>query len=309
MKNNTVKRKKLPGSFNLYKPYRVIIFLIISILISSTSVSSSSPLSSSLPSSETSNQADRTKVHFVNVGHGDAILIQSNQQNILIDGGKEIHNDTVVDYLKKSGVEKIDLLIVSHMDPDHIGGLPKVINTFPIGEILHNGKTAANSKFETAVNSQGCPLRTAVSGIKYQFGKAVLEILGPVIDDPKASNNNSIVCKLTCDKVRFLFIGDAESPEQESILDKPIEADILKAPHHGIVYNPYDGTISQNSKFLKKVAPKVAIVSRPTDKEDIRFALNWPLMVSYYYKCGIYDIRSTNMDNNICIETDGNTYN
>lgn len=307
MKNHTVKRKKRHGRFNLYKPYRVIIFLIISILISSTSISSSSP--SSLSSSEISNQADNTKVHFINVGHGDAILIQSNQQNILIDGGKEINGDTVVDYLKKSGVEKIDLLIVTHMDSDHIGGLPKVINTFSIGEILSNGKAATGSKFETAINSNGCSLKTAASGMQYQFSKAVLEILGPVIDDPKVTNNNSIVCKLTCGKVKFLFIGDAESPEQESMLDKPIEADILKVPHHGIIYNPYDGTISQNEKFLKKVAPKVAIVSRPTDSEDIRFALNWPLMVNYYYKCGIYDIRSTNTENNICIETDGNTYN
>lgn len=274
--------------------------------IISYSFTSPQPAPANSSSSEATTQ---TRVHFISVGFGDAILIQTNQQNILIDGGKEADGDTVVAYLKKSGVEKIDLLIATHPDQDHAGGLPKVIKTFPIGEILYNGKSKSdNESFITLMNPKGCPVTTATAGMEYRFGQAVLEILGPVIDDPESINNNSIVSKLTCGKVRFLFTGDAEWPEQESMLDKPVEADILKAPHHGIVFNPYDNTISQNERFLKKVAPQVVVVSRPADAEDIRFALNWPLMVGLYNKCGIHQIRDTKTENNICIETDGTTY-
>jgi len=81
------------------------------------------------------------KVHFLDVGQGDSILIQSHDgKNILVDGGTKASGDKVVSFLKEKGVKKLDYVVATHPDADHIGGLIAVVNAFPVTNFVNSGK-------------------------------------------------------------------------------------------------------------------------------------------------------------------------
>lgn len=87
-------------------------------------------------------------VHFIDVGQGDSILVQTPSQNILIDGGERTAGPIVVDYLRKQGVKKLDIVISTHPHSDHIGGLIDVLKTFPVKEVIDPAIVHATKTYE-----------------------------------------------------------------------------------------------------------------------------------------------------------------
>lgn len=199
------------------------------------------------------------KMHFIDVGQADSILIQQGDFNILVDGGNNDDSQLVIDYLKKNKVKKLDYVVGTHPHEDHIGGLDKVIEEFQIGKVYMPKVTANTKTFEdvlNAVKKKGLKITSPTPGSEFKLGDANCMILGPNGKEYEDLNDYSIVIKVTYKQTSFLLTGDAEGICEKEMLSKgfDISADLLKLGHHG------SGS-STTKAFLDKVNPKYAIVS------------------------------------------------
>lgn len=222
---------------------------------------SSAIVSATSATSTTTATYGQLKVHYIDVGQADSILIQSPSGKImLIDAGNNADGDSVVAYLKKQGVKKVDILVGTHPHEDHIGGMDNVVRNFDIGSIYMPKASSTTKTFEdllNAIKSKDLKVTTAAGGMNINFDSSVkTEILAPNGVSYKDLNNYSPVIKMTFGNTSFLFTGDAEDISEQEMLSKKynLKADVLKVGHHG-------SSSSTTSAFIKAVSPKYAIIS------------------------------------------------
>ena len=202
-------------------------------------------------------------VHSIDVGQGDCTLIVSGSTTVLIDGGEADAGASVLEYLNKYGIKRIDYLIATHPHSDHIGGLPEVMAAVPVGKIimpkLMDEVVPVSSSYSNllkAISDSGLHITRAVPGDIYELGSdARLEIIAPVRDDYEELNNYSVVCRVICGETEFLFMGDAEKAAEEDIIGSGAElsADFLKVGHHG-------SSSSSRKPLLEEVLPEYAVI-------------------------------------------------
>jgi competence protein ComEC len=196
------------------------------------------------------------KVHFIDVGQGDAILIDLGETEILIDGGGK--SPGVVSYLNDYVDGAIEVMVATHPHADHIGGLIAVLGAFSVQEIWHNGDTSTSqtySQFMAAVQAEGAEVQTGRRGDEISVGGLIFTVLNPITLGSDI-NNNSLVLSLSYGEVDFLFMGDAENGAEGAMLiaaDMPVpDVEILKVGHHG-------SRTSSSQAFLALAKPEVAI--------------------------------------------------
>lgn len=204
------------------------------------------------------------KVHYIDVGQADSILIQQGKHSMLIDAGNNDDSTLVRDYIKKQGITTLDYVIGTHPHEDHIGGLDYVINAFNIGSIYMPKKTATTKTYKdvlSAIKAKGMGITEPKVGQTLQLGEAKITILGPskIYDD---ANNCSIVLRLDFGANSFLFTGDAEEIAEKDMINANLnlKADVLKVGHHG-------SYTSSSSEFLNKVNPQYAVISVGKDNQ------------------------------------------
>lgn len=240
-------------------------------------------------------------VHFLDVGKADCIYINHKNHNILIDAGDKEPFSTVTEYLKKQGVKKLDLVIISHPHRDHIGQMPEILREFKVGKFIE--PDIPENLVPTTMTYQNilCELQKkkinseiVTHGKNYVLGDLYLEIFGPVSHNENL-NNNSIVLKLNYKNISFLFTGDAEKAEESQILNKnyDVKSDVLKVAHHG-------SRTSSTKKFIEKVAPKYCVISVAPNKSD----LSKPDIIKRLKKIS-EEIYRTDLHGNIIFSTDG----
>jgi beta-lactamase superfamily II metal-dependent hydrolase len=210
---------------------------------------------------KTSETNQPLKVHFINVGQGDSILIVTPEGNtMLIDGGPKDSGADLVSYLKKQGINKINVIVATHPHEDHIGGLINVINSFKVDNIIDSGvshTTQTYKNYLSAIQSKNINFVNWSLGQQFDFGNNIsFTIVGPITKSSSDLNNSSIVIYFKYNKNTFLFAGDAQSVEEGKIVSSgaDINADVLKVGHHG-------SDSSSSSNFLKAVSPSIAIIS------------------------------------------------
>jgi competence protein ComEC len=199
------------------------------------------------------------KVHFINVGDADCMLIQQGDKSMLIDAGDNLDEDTIMQYLISKGIKKLDIVLGSHVDEDHIGSMDAVINSFEIEKIYMPGSNSKTKHLEdvmNAANKKNLQITVPVSGETFKLGDADCTILAPIFSGYEKENNYSIVIKLKYGKTSFLFTGDAEALSEVEMIKRCLDlsADVLKLGHHGSIRSTSD-------EFLEKVNPQYAVIS------------------------------------------------
>jgi beta-lactamase superfamily II metal-dependent hydrolase len=160
------------------------------------------------------------RVHFIDVGQGDSTLIQCpDGSTILIDGGLITCYPYLIGYLKGAGVERINLMIATHPDGDHIGGLIKALKEFPVGMVVDTGKAHTTVLYErflkTVRDFPGTVYKLGRAGDRFVFGPVEIRLLHPGANLPKDNNNCSIVARLAYRDFSVLLTGDAEESAEK----------------------------------------------------------------------------------------------
>ena len=201
-------------------------------------------------------------MHVLDVGKADSILIASDGHYMLVDGGTADCGDKVSKYLSRKGVKTLDLVVNTHPDKDHIGGLNTVIKNFHINMFLAPNipetivpNSSEYRNVQKSLLKKHLAVTNPVCGETRTLGKLKVEVLAP-IKQRDSTNNNSIVLRLTYGSTTFLLMGDAEKDEEADLLASgaKITADVLKVGHHG-------SSTSTTQALLNAVKPSFAAVS------------------------------------------------
>lgn len=209
-------------------------------------------------------------MHVLDVGKADSILIESDGHFMLIDGGTADYGDKISRYLTRHGVKTLDLVVNTHPDEDHIGGLSTVIASFPIKEYFSPDiptaivpNSAEYRNVQAALRTKNLTAVHPVRGTVRTLGKLKVDVLAPV-KQHDTTNNNSIVLRLTYGGTKFLLMGDAEKEEETDLLSsgESLAADVLKVGHHG-------SSTSTTQELLNAVKPRYAAISVGKDSSDL----------------------------------------
>ncbi|MFR2552370.1 MAG: ComEC/Rec2 family competence protein [Clostridioides difficile] len=236
----------------------LILLLIVSISIYLTGCTTSdngnnqSNNNDSLSSSISSDK--NVKIHFIDTGNSDAILIQDGKTFILIDGGDNDDEGLMVDYLNNQGVKDIKYLIATHSHADHLGGLDSVVKNFNIENVFVSNGSAETKSYRDFINAlanKGLSPSVPLENNKFYLEDSYFEVLNTNGGD--TTNEQSLVLVYTNGNDKVLFTGDAEEGTEKEILPKLEKVDLLKVAHHG-------SRSSSSQEFLDKVNPEYAVL-------------------------------------------------
>lgn len=205
--------------------------------------------------------ADEYTVTFIDVGQGDSAVISGSGVNILVDAGTDKDAENIKVALDRLKVTELDLVILSHLDSDHISGMSKLIKCYSIKKII-TGKISQSyipestsiDDFKASLGLKKIPLSMVKTGDKLKIKNVDVSVLSPG-EEYGDSNDDSAVVKLKCGSKALLFTGDISTEVENKITGKgTLKADFLKVAHHG----SHQAT---SQKFLDEVNPSFAVVS------------------------------------------------
>lgn len=265
-------------------------------------------------------------ISMLDIGQGDAVLIQTGAKNILIDTGDDKYyedgkkgkeNTQLLTELHKLKIDHIDTLVMTHAHADHIGKADKVIAQYGVKELVYNGIPSTSKYFINALKAakaNGTQQVKVKAGDVLDFGNGVsFEIVSPtqsLIDEDTADikakkkvdvNNESVVGRLTFGNFAMLFTGDAEGPVEKTMAasyGKKLKCQVLKAGHHG-------SKTSSTAEFLKLVQPESVVMSLGANNQ---YGHPHEALLNRLQKQGIKNIYRTDANGTITIVSDGSSY-
>lgn len=203
---------------------------------------------------------DGLTVSFIDVGQGDATLVECGGEAMLIDAGLYSEKDKVTSYISQRGIESLKYCVATHPHSDHIGGMSQVIYRFDVETLVYplceNDSDSMNYVLDTC-DETGVSYFNPEPMDTLTLGDATLTVLSPeAYADYGNLNNNSIVLKLEYGNTSFLFMGDAETEVEKELLNSGynLSADVLKCGHHG-------SSTSSCAEFINTVNPMVSVIS------------------------------------------------
>ena len=265
-------------------------------------------------------------ISMLDIGQGDAVLIQTGAKNILIDTGDDKYyedgkkgkeNTQLLTELQKLKIDHIDTLVMTHAHADHIGKADKVIAQYGVKELVYNGIPSTSKYFINALKAakaNGTQQVKVKAGDVLDFGNGVsFEIVSPsqsLIDEDTAAikakkkvdvNNESVVGRLTFGNFAMLFTGDAEGPVEKDMVasyGKKLKCQVLKAGHHG-------SKTSSTAEFLKLVQPESVVMSLGANNQ---YGHPHEALLNRLQKQGVKNIYRTDANGTITIISDGSSY-
>lgn len=259
--------------------------------------------------------SDELRITFIDVGEGDSAFIKfPDGKTALVDGGGtyddkfDVGEQVVTPYLLFSRIKTIDYVILTHPHPDHMNGIKAVLNNFRVKNFLEGCATDnSNSNYsliKEMINEKNIPQKRIMSGEELKIGKDIsIRFLNPSEKLCERENgflrnmnNQSLVFQVIYKKVKILFSGDIEKEAIEDMVSRDIniKSTVIKVPHHG-------GKVSANFELVKRVSPKIAVVSvganNPFDHPSVK-------TMEDYKKSGA-KIYRTDINGAVMLRTDG----
>lgn len=206
------------------------------------------------------------RIDFLDVAQGDAALVtMPDGTTLLVDAGgntlesaRRVGETVVSEYLWWRGLSKIDYVLATHADADHIDGLNDVLRNFAVRGALIGRRPADDpefAKFSKTLARTGTHSETIEAGDVLHFGEVTVSVLWPPAGE-KSTNNDSIVLRIQFGERSILFTGDIEQAAERGLLasQQPLQADVIKVPHHG-------SKTSSTEEFVNATRPQLAIIS------------------------------------------------
>ena len=203
-------------------------------------------------------------LYAFSVGKADALLIRTDDAAIMIDTGENGDGEELVAHLLMLGIDRLDLLILTHYDKDHIGGADALIENLPIGRIIlpdYEKDSKQYRQLADALERTAAEVTYLNADESLTFGELLLSVwVSPVLFDGKSDNEQSLITKVIYGGRTYLFMGDAEDEELKKLIfsGRNLTCDVLKLPHHG---DPK----SMTAPLLQKLSPSVAVISCQSD--------------------------------------------
>jgi competence protein ComEC len=190
-------------------------------------------------------------VLFFDVGQGDAALVTApDGSRLLVDTGPRSMDGTaaasysILPYLEARGIRRLETIVVTHPDEDHLGGLPSLLREVSVGRVLHSGQRVDTDLYRDsreALRRTGTPSRSVGRGDAFSVGKSVrAQVLGPPANPHRhgidGTNGRSVVLHLRYGRTDVLLPGDVEAAAERSLVrayDEQLDARVVKVPHHG----------------------------------------------------------------------------
>lgn len=242
------------------------------------------------------------RVHFIPVGQGAATLLElPDGQTMLVDGGgsrlgRDPGRFVVVPYLHRLGIARLDWVVATHADTDHIGGLFVAVRQMRPRHFVYDARESQANLGELArlARRRGARLHPITGAVERRLGAVGVRMIRPRADSG-AQNDASIVTRLRYGPAAVLLSGDVERPaEQWLIAHEPVRATVLSAPHHG-------SKTSSSARFLDAVRPQVAVVSAGRFN---RFGHPHPQVLARYRRRHI-KVFQTAVDGLVRVDVDG----
>ena len=205
-------------------------------------------------------------VHFLDVGQGDAALLRTPAGRwILIDGGprtpeRDAGRRVVVPFLRRAGATAVTVVVATHGDADHLGGVPAVLEAFPPALVLEPGEPLGRPlylEFLSAVEASGAAWHPARAGDRFDIDGVILQVLSPDsawMAQPVAVNEHGVVLLVTFGGTRLVFQADAGLPVEVRLAGRVGGVDVLKVGHHG-------SRSATSGGWLDELRPGIAVIS------------------------------------------------
>lgn len=202
------------------------------------------------------------ELYFLDVGQGDSeLVVLPPGIRILIDGGPDNRVLNQLDSIINSFDRYLDLVVLSHPQLDHFGGLVSVLNRYKIGAFIFSGQEGTVDAFndlKMALQKNKIPTVALIEGDKIKYVDSRFDVLSPSKDLLSSAEPNDwcLVLKMTADKIKALFTGDIDNKIEDSLIQKygeNLDVDVLKVSHHGSKY-------SSSESFLTETSPKIAVI-------------------------------------------------
>jgi beta-lactamase superfamily II metal-dependent hydrolase len=257
-------------------------------------------------------QAGNTlQIDYIDVGQGDSILLHaSDGTDILIDGGPRSAGPTVVAHIQSRGIDDVEVIIVTHDDAEHVGGLIDVLrSTIPVESVIHPWLCSTSffcqsptyQEFSTEMQNRGLTPTPVQAYLTYTWGAINSFVVNPIIMPTEQFDENSVVILVVYGDVRFLFTADISSHTERLILSEEtlaswVEADVLKVARHG-------GGQGSSARFLEAVGAELAVISVGADN-----AYGYPAQetLDRLQAAGAGVLR-TDQNGTVAVTTDGQT--
>lgn len=215
-----------------------------------------------------SDAASGFELHVIDVGKADCLLIKCDGEFMLVDTGYVDSEETIRAYLSEQGVTRLEYLVATHPDKDHIGGMPWVLAEYDIGAALVcplEEDSKPYMRMKAALSAEGTNAVYPTAGYAFTLGGASITVLSPTDDLLTTNDENecSIVLLVEYGSTRCLLMGDAQSKAEEALIksDCDLTADVLKVGHHG-------SDQSTSPIFLSAVSPTYAAISCGYSDDD-----------------------------------------
>jgi competence protein ComEC len=244
--------------------------------------------------------AAELRVHFIDTGQGDAILLEAPEAAVMVDAGWD--NGEALAYLRALGIDRIDIVVGSHAHADHIGGFTEILPEIPVDAVWYNGQTHTTQTFERfvdAVIESGAAYHEPSRGERVEFGEldiVVLHPTGSAADYDGHLHDHNIVLKARYGDVSFMLTGDAETEVEHEMIAAGLDlgATVLKLGHHG-------SRTSTSPEFVAAVTPEVAVYQAG---EDNRYGHPHPDPLEILTGKGI-EVFGNDVQGTIVMATDG----